>query len=54
MGKMKKYYVDGQQITEAEAQAIVEKNNEIFARCRVSGGFCEEIYNIKFVVMFED
>jgi hypothetical protein len=51
---MKKYYVDGQQITEAEAQAIVEKNNEIFARCCASGKITLDMPNIKFITMIEN
>ena len=43
---MKRYFVDGQEITEAEAKEIEAKNNEYFA----SGDF-NEMLKIKFIVV---
>lgn len=43
---MKKYYVNGKEITEEEAKEIEKKNNEIFA-----SGDIFEMLNIKFVVV---
>ena len=51
---MKKYFVDGHEITEAEAQAIVKQNNEIFSRCCASGKIKLEMANIKFITMIEN
>ena len=51
---MKHYFVDGHEITEAEAHEIVKQNNEIFARCHASGGVSAEMLNIKFISMIEN
>jgi hypothetical protein len=43
---MKRYFVDGKEITEAEAKEIERKNNEYLA----SGDF-NEMLKIKFIVV---
>lgn len=43
---MKRYFVDGKEITEEEAKEIEKKNNEIFA-----SGDMSEMLNIKFIVV---
>lgn len=43
---MKKYYVSGKEITEAEARKIERKNNEYLA-----SGNVEDMLKIKFIVV---
>ena len=43
---MKKYYVSGKEITEAEARKIERKNNEYLA-----SGNMEDMLKIKFIVV---
>jgi hypothetical protein len=43
---MKKYYVSGKEITEAEAREIERKNNEYLA-----SGNMEDMLKIKFIVV---
>ena len=44
--EMKRYFVDGKEITKQEAELIEKKNNEYF-----NSGNMEDMLNIKFIVV---
>lgn len=46
---MKRYFVEGQEITEAEAKEIENKNREV-----LRGGTIEELLNVKRIIVKED
>lgn len=51
---MKRYFVDGHEITEAEAQAIVKQNNKILLRYHKTGRVTADMFNIKFISIIEN
>ncbi len=46
---MKRYYVGGQEVTEAEAKEIENKNREV-----LRNGTIDELLNIKHIIVKED